>query len=115
MRHLIGLAARSYDPEGALLIPRHPDNDTGSLSRRVSRTATLDGGAAITNRGYTPADRTLRISLEGQPPAMVARAKRLLRLHGGLIVSLADGAYTATASEYSDRDQRLTLLVTGTA
>jgi hypothetical protein len=112
---LIGLAARSFDPEGALLLPEHADNDTGSLRRRVARAATLDGGVAITNRGYSPADRTLTISLADMPEALVERARRMLRLHGSLTVTLADGAFTGTASEYSERRRELTVLISGTA
>ena len=115
MTRLIGLAARTFDPEGALLIPDTGNNDTGSLARRLTRAATLDGGVAITNRGYAAADRTLSISLEGLPEAMVERARRLLRLHGSLTISLADGAYTGTASEYSERRRELTVLISGTA
>src|SRR5690554_5108626 len=115
MRYLIGLAAATFDPEGALLIPEHGDNDTGSLVRRVTRARTLDGGVAMTNRGYTPADRTLRLSLQGQPQALVERAKRLLRLHGNLMVSLVGGAFTGTASEYDEGRQELTVLISGTA
>lgn len=115
MTRLIGLAARSFDPEGALLLPEHGDNDTGSLTRRVTRVRTLDGGVAITNRGYAAADRTLSISLVGLPEAMAERARRLLRLHGSLTITLADGAFTCTASEYSDRRRELTVLISGTA
>ncbi|NIC05271.1 hypothetical protein [Billgrantia bachuensis] len=115
MRNLIGLAARTFDPQGALLLPGHGDNDTGSLRRRVTRAATLDGGVAITNRGYSAADRTLTLSLAGQPLALVERARRLLRLHGNVTVTLADGAFTGTPSEYNERRQELVVLISGTA
>lgn len=115
MRYPIGLAARTYDPEGALLLPWRGESDTGTRSRRMSRTATLDGGVAVTNRGYTDADRTLTLALEGLPQATIERATRLLRLHGSLTVTLADGAYTGTARDYNERRQTLTVLITGTA
>lgn len=115
MLYHIGLAARTFDPDGALLLPWRDGTETDSIARRVTRTATLDGGAAISNRGYTPADRTLTISLAGQPLALVERVRRLLRLHGNVSVSLRDGAYLGVPSEFNERQQTLTVLLSGDA
>ncbi|WP_136247929.1 hypothetical protein [Halomonas borealis] len=115
MNYLIGLAARTYDPQGALQVPWREGTEDASLSRRVTRTATLDGGVAITNRGHAPGDRTVTLSLEGQPLGVIERARRLLRLHGQVTVSLRDGCYVATLSDYNDRRQELTVLISGTA
>lgn len=46
-------------------VPLRFDEASGSdlcgIARRVSRTATLDGGAIIADYGYTDADRTLTV------------------------------------------------------
>ncbi len=115
MTDMIGLAARTYDPEGTLLAPWRDGTKAGDLSRRVSRTQTLDGGVAISDRGHSSGDRTVVVSLEGQPRAMVERAQRLLRLHGNITVSLRDGCYTGTPSDYNEARQELTVLISGTA
>lgn len=115
MSYLIGLAARTYDPAGAMLIPMRAGTESESLTRRVNRVRTLDGGVSLTNRGHAPGDRTITLSLEGQSLAVVERARRLLRLHGQLTVSLRDGCYIGTASEYNERQQTLTVLLSGTA
>jgi hypothetical protein len=111
----IGLSARIFDPEGAMLLPWSGDSETGSLSRRLTRARTLDGGVSVTNRGFTDADRTLTLSLAGQPEATVERVRRMLRLHGTITVTHRDGAYTGAPSEYNARRQELTVLITGTA
>ena len=111
----IGLSARVFDPEGAMTIPWREGTEAGSLRRRLTRARTLDGGVAVTNRGFTDADRTLTLSLAGQPEAMVERARRMLRLHGTITVTHRDGAFTGAPSEYNDRRQELTVLITGTA
>lgn len=115
MRYLIGLAARTYDPEGALLLPWRDGTETESISRRVNRVATLDGGVSISNRGHAPGDRTVVISLQGEPLALVERARRMLRLHSQVTVSLRDGCFTGVPSEYNERRQELTVLISGTA
>ncbi|MFW6344807.1 MAG: hypothetical protein ACOC0M_00525 [Halomonas sp.] len=115
MRYQIGLAARNFDPEGTLLVPWHDGTESESISRRVNRVRTLDGGVAINNRGYAPGDRTLRLSLQGLPLATVERARRLLRLHSQLTVSLRDGCFTGTPESYNEGRQELTVLISGTA
>ena len=115
MPYQIGLAARTFDPEGAFMLPWRDGTETDSISRRVTRTATLDGGAAISNRGYSPADRTVTLSLEGQPLAVVERVRRLLRLHGNITVSLRDGAYLGVPDQFNERQLTLTVLIAGTA
>lgn len=115
MRYQIGLAARSFDTEGALLLPWLDGTETDTITRRVARSATLDGGAAISNRGYSVADRTVTLSLAGQPQAVIERVRRLLRLHGTVTVSLRDGAYLGAPSAYNESQQTLTVLLTATA
>lgn len=115
MRYLIGLAARTFDPEGALLVPWRADTQSENLSRRVTRVKTLDLGVAITDRGYTPGDRTVVLSLLGEPKKTVERARRLLRLHSNVTISLNDGCFAARMSSYDERRKEITVLITGVA
>ena len=115
MRYLIGLAARTFDPEGALLVPWQDGTESESIARRVNRVRTLDGGVAVSDRGYAPGDRTLTLSLAGLPFDTVERARRLLRLHSHVTVSLRDGAFTGRTERYNENRNELTVLITGTA
>lgn len=115
MPYLIGLAARTFDPEGALLLRWREGTETESIRRRVNRVATLDGGVSISNRGHAPGDRTVTISLQGESLALIERVRRLLRLHSQITVSLRDGAYTGVSSDYDERRQELIVLISGTA
>ena len=40
-----------------------PSSDTRTRARRISRSATLDGGAVINDGGYSEADRTFTLRL----------------------------------------------------
>lgn len=112
---IIGLAALTFDPQGAVIVPWRDGTETESISRRVSRTATLDGGAAISNRGYSPADRTLTISLQGESLALIEQVRRLVRLHGQVTVSMRDGVLFGVPESYDESRQLLSVLVAGTA
>lgn len=109
--HLIGLAARGYDPRGAMLLPHLDGTTLGDVSRRVSRVGTLDGGVSVTNRGHSPGDRTVTLSLLGLPRETVDQARRLVRVHASVTLSMPDGCFIGIPSEFTDRRQELTILI----
>jgi hypothetical protein len=109
--YLIGLAARGYDPRGALLLPHRPGTTLGDVSRRVSRVSTLDGGVAVTNRGHSPGDRTVTLSFSGLPRELVDQARRMVRLHARVTLSIPDGSFIGVPSEFVERRQELTILI----
>jgi hypothetical protein len=41
-----------------------PSSDTRAMSRRMSRTATLDGSAVVVDGGYSDADREFVVTME---------------------------------------------------
>ena len=60
----IGLASRTYNTDGAMIInPLPQDTNVRDQMRRVSRTKTLDGGVVITDGGVSAGDRTFDIAL----------------------------------------------------
>lgn len=110
--YLIGLAARGYDPRGALLLPHRDGTTLGDVNRRVSRVRTLDGGVAVTNRGHSPGDRTITLSFSGMPREVVEQARRMVRLHAFVTVSIPDGCFVGVPSEYAEQQEALTILIT---
>ncbi len=50
-----------FDPVGVIRLEALPGSDLSASTRRVTRTATLDGQAVIIDNGYTSADSTLAI------------------------------------------------------
>ena len=55
------ISTPTFDLNGSLALRLADGSDIKSGARRVSRNATLDGGAVITDGGYSDADRTLVI------------------------------------------------------
>jgi len=59
----IGLASRTYNADGAMIINPLPQyTNIRDKVRRVSRTKTLDGGVVITDGGVSAGDRTFDIA-----------------------------------------------------
>lgn len=113
---MIALSTPTFDPAGTLILARPgPGSELISAARRVTRTATLDGGVAIADTGYSPGDRTVRLTIPKASPAQIETVSRLVRLYPLITVCLRDGAYSAVPSNYDLRNGGITLILLLTA
>lgn len=112
MMQMIGIAAPVYDPFGWFVLSQidGKGSDTAALSRRVTRTATLDGGAVVNDQGYSPADRTIDIQFDAQESEDVVEGmRRLLRLYSSVELTMADGCFNASPSAFRVTSGKATL------
>jgi len=109
---LVHLAAKLYDLSGAVMLDCLPDTTAGQLQRRVNRVATLDGGAAFNDFGFSEGDRTIELRWLPTDPDAEAVVSRLLRLHRWVYVSMPDGLWLAAPETYTPgaTESRLVLL-----
>lgn len=90
---------------GNVILQESGSSDLKSKTTRVTRTATLDGGAYIDHSGYTDADRTLRIEAR----INTAQEKIITHIYENrtfVIISMSDGVYLG-AIEYLDTNNSL--------
>lgn len=106
---MIGLSALTFDTAGAVSWQRDHRSRLTDLTRRVQRTATLDGGAAVVDRGYTDADRTLVLVAESPDEALVAAVERLVRTYDRLLATTREGAYEVAPQRLTLREGELAL------
>ncbi|MFA5101347.1 MAG: hypothetical protein WC547_10720, partial [Candidatus Omnitrophota bacterium] len=88
----IGIAAQIYDLEGSQYFPgyRLAADEAARIrqaSRRVSRTATLDGSSAIYDSGYAVADRIITLRVESATREEVDFLNHVLRTYSLIIVT----------------------------
>jgi len=107
---MIRICAKTFDQSGVVTI--RGASTTQRLPRRVNRVATLDGGAAVNDGGFSHADRSLSIVWQPTGRSQVASVERLVSLHPRVIVYSEDGAFECVIEDYApNRDEcRLTLL-----
>lgn len=107
------LTAPEFDPSGFIALPVFRDQGAGEAKRRVTRVATLDGGAAINDFGYADADRTIELRWPTKDRATSAAVERLMRLYGRLHVSTVSGFFSAAPETFTPgvAESRLRLLV----
>jgi hypothetical protein len=114
---LIGLATHTVNAALPATLVCLPSTDLGRYARRVSRLATLDGGVATVDAGFTHGDRTVVLRLDAPSASTVTLLKALVTLTETLMVFLPDGAYNAVPESLTDGAGGvvLTLWLTGAA
>ena len=88
----ITLESTVFDPVGVISLEALPGSDLSASTRRVTRTATLDGQAIIIDNGYTSADSTLAIEAT-LTEAEAQRLHHLMQIYPEIIASTPDGCY----------------------
>lgn len=105
----IVLSALTFDPAGVVPLDVSPDGFYGDTTRRVNRVATLDGGAAFNDFGYSEADRTLTARWVPRKAATEAAVERLMQLYTRVYVATPRGLYLAVLQTFTPGASESTL------
>ena len=88
----ITLESTVFDPVGVISLEALLGSDLSASTRRVTRTATLDGNAVIIDNGYTAADSTLAIEAR-LTKSEEQRLQHLMRIYPEIIATTPEGCY----------------------
>lgn len=111
---MISVSPAQFDILGGVLTHAASiESDLTTITRRVSRTATLDGGVVIDDRGYTDSDKTLEIVIANIKLVDHQAFTRMLKAYTQLVVSASEGCFLCAPSVYTTQQSNgfLTLLV----
>lgn len=95
---MIAIASQTYDLEGARVFAESdPATDLRNLamSRRVSRTPTLDGGCAVYDAGLSHSDRDVTLAVQKPSPDDLDFCRYIAETYNLVVVTIEDGAYLA--------------------
>jgi hypothetical protein len=101
---MIGISTETYNLAGARVFQntdRSTDISNRNGERRVSRTATLDGGCVITDMGYSDGDRRVRIEEPQASVEAVDFARYIVENYNSVVITMDDGAYQAAPESYA--------------
>ena len=76
----VAFESRVFDPIGHAWVDALPGSELSAAVRRVTRTATLDGRAALIDMGYTASDATFKV-IARPDPFNEAQLLRLVRVY----------------------------------
>jgi hypothetical protein len=105
----VHLAALTFDPLGAVTLDVRPESAGFERRRRINRVATLDGGAAFNDNGYTDVDVTIRLVWTPRNRATEAAVERLLRLYSFATLAMPGGLYRVALEAYTPTPTESTL------
>lgn len=91
---MIGISTITANTDGDIVIYETPDSKLLDLQPRISRVATLDGGAVLTHSGFAHGDRTLAIKATDISEADAAKLRSLVENETLLYFSLSDGFFS---------------------
>ena len=82
-----------------------------SASRRARRVATLDGGAVLSDQGWSAADLIYQIRIPDADGSTHRTLTNLLQVNGSMILSCSRGCYLVLLSALTfDRNTRAALI-----
>lgn len=104
---MISICARTFDLLGDFLFTNYyidvSSDDIDAISRRVTRTKTLDGGVYINDNGYTASDKEVAVTLMHQTKSEALLLRDLIANHGEVTISRNDEVLLCVPESYSYR------------
>lgn len=93
----VSLSPVVFEPLGGVMLRAKPDSELAAIKRRVSRTATLDGGATIEDMGFTASDSEITINVIFETMSQEDKVLRLIRLYPLMTLATRYGCYVGVA------------------
>ena len=100
---MIILCSATVDPTySPLVLDTVPARDRlAEISRRVTRTATLDGSAVLYDNGFSHADRVLTFAVKQPSSAVVASVRALMAASGTHSIATSEGRFSGVLERVS--------------
>jgi hypothetical protein len=95
---MIGLSTLTYDLSGYLVLQEDISTDTPLFSRRVTRTAVLNGLGELTDLGFSESDGTFYLSFSNIDAAGIDTLEYLIKNYSKLRLSSKGGCFEGVLS-----------------
>ena len=108
---ILSISAPQFDIDGSELLHGVDEAPLQAIRRRVSRTPTLDGGAAINDFGYSDSDRTLDIRWPARDRVQADNIARMVKAYSRLIISMPEGVFVGAPESFDPQSEELQLTI----
>jgi len=102
---IISICSHLFDYAGDFLLTAETDSDLSHISRRVSRSATLDGGCIIVDNGYTPSDATLTIVVSQITDSTRLALLQMIKTHSAITIAYQNNIFLGVVEKVDDTNQ----------
>ena len=102
MSRIIGISTTIYDIDGAIILKDILQRSTSvkSLTRRINKVATLDGGVIVEDRGFSEGDRNFEIFVPFSQTVHDIML-RLIKTYDQLLLTNDEGAFLVAPAEFT--------------
>lgn len=113
----ISLSTQTFDPNGSIYLKFDAKSADQDFTRRVSRTATMDGGCTYDDLGFSWSDVDLNLRFTSLSEAQENQLAYLAKTYGVLTAVTRHGAFKTLVESYSFKEglAELKLLILGAA
>jgi len=102
---IISICSKLFDYAGDFLLSiQELESDLSYISRRISRSATLNGGAIIVDNGYAPSDATFTIVIRDIDNVTRLRLITMIKRHSAISVSIKENIFSGVVENLTDKD-----------
>jgi hypothetical protein len=101
---IASICSQLFDYAGNFLVPITLDSDLSHINRRVSRSATLDGGSIIVDNGYSASDATFTIVIRDIDNSTRLAIMAMIKRHSVLIISVKENIFSGVVETLTDTD-----------
>lgn len=107
----ISLCTVLFNVNGDVFLTASEDSDVVYLSRRLSRTATLDGGSIIVDNGFTASDGTIRLVItpDNNSIDIYRKITDIIKQYGLVTVASIEGVFLAAIESVVNSKTTLTI------
>jgi len=98
---MIGISAPLYDIDGFLVVKENRASTINTLTRRVSKAATLDGGSALADFGFSDSDANFQIVIRNITESQTDILKAMIKTYPTLRLSCSEGAFSGAIVNFS--------------
>jgi predicted ThiF/HesA family dinucleotide-utilizing enzyme len=108
---IVSLCTQLYNPVGNVILTISDSTEIAFLSRRLSRVATLDGGAVIVDNGFSPSDGAINLVIDAgaNSLAVYKLVADMIKSFGMVTVSTVDGVFLAALESITNNKTRLVI------
>jgi hypothetical protein len=103
---IVQIASKLFDPVGVLVIETLSGTNDSPVSRRLSKVATLNGGVAVNDGGFSHGDREITFEYRAKNKNQDTIARRLVELHARVLVSTDEGVFDCVPLRFSPDTER---------
>jgi hypothetical protein len=108
---MISVCTKEFDLLGSFIISERLGivGNRDTLTRRISKSATLDGGVFINDGGLSHGDRSFQIQLNSPSQSLIDTIKYMIEYHSDFTISKEDGLFSGVIEDLSDSGTRYTV------